>query len=613
MATKADIEYAEHFRALNSLLNRCERSEQAALLLSTCRNSYLTINALFAELQVLMGDAREASPLRSGCELMIQRADPVRIKDRFARAVLPVREFEKKQTVWRERRSIEADIQRAKQALADYDLLAAARIDRVLTKTNALYLTGGGWSRDVLALDLHDRPHLDRFHDALVRIFAILAGCTELGYHAAKVLELNSAPSDSVQTQLDLQTGVDDEQITQASELVLDLARALANHCDWEVAQTDGSLVVRISPGYERPSNAGQSSDVRLPVVPTPSAICEAAPELGAMIREALYLAHFMMCKEFEPNVARAPMPEPFVVSLPAPAPTSDKGVASPLKIDRIRCSIEAPADAARIAIAHLTVPEEKLNLRSYRVADDVAEIVARDVRRAIQAAEAAQCRGIIFPEYSVPRLMLGELMELSERHRLVIVAGLEGDWVQGQLCDEAAVAIPGERRLHFQRKQEPSLEEEAGSAFLRDGELRLFMNSPIGDFSVVVCSDFLQMSTLQMWAAPAPSPELVVVTARNRYHELYTSFAIADAARLYAAVLIANVCDGPNGATCVGSCMVLPKRHSQVDHGVTATVAGEFIQAISIHDVPLRAIRARSRGKPEGGFLAVPANARRS
>ena len=133
--TRDDIEWASDFAALNALLNACgNNSERATLLLSTCRNPYLTINALFVDLQVLMGDARDLSDLRSGAELMMDGKNARQIRALFGRAMQTIHEFESKREVWEDRREIWQEIQQAKQKLESIEGLGlSSRIDLVLS------------------------------------------------------------------------------------------------------------------------------------------------------------------------------------------------------------------------------------------------------------------------------------------------------------------------------------------------------------------------------------------------------------------------------------------------------------------------------------------------
>jgi len=66
------LEFAASWIALNRLITKCKGQERATLLLSTCRNAYMTANALFTELQVILGDGNQQFSLRAGAELLIK-------------------------------------------------------------------------------------------------------------------------------------------------------------------------------------------------------------------------------------------------------------------------------------------------------------------------------------------------------------------------------------------------------------------------------------------------------------------------------------------------------------------------------------------------------------
>ena len=220
---------------------------------------------------------------------------------------------------------------------------------------------------------------------------------------------------------------------------------------------------------------------------------------------------------------------------------------------------------------------------------------------------------GIIFPEYSIPKSLCDELHGTANEHGIVIVGGLEGDWKGNKLADRALVAVPGETVLHYQFKQEPSLYEEAGTAFYRDGIIRIFSGSPIGDFAVTVCSDWLETATIKAWTPDQLMPEVLIVVARNNYVDLYRSFAIADSMRLYAAVVVANVREMDGESSNEGSCVVVPHGKRPELESEHVPVGGTYCASLSVFDLNMRAIRARSRGKPEPGYLAVPKSAQRT
>lgn len=610
--TEEDIRWASQFRSLHLLLKQCPSSEKATLLLSTCRNAYMTVNALFTELQSLMGDAVDPSAIRGGAEYLIAKdLDVSKLRERFARAIQTVREFELKRQVWADRSDLWQEIERTKEAIATVDPLAAPTVELLLRNTRIPDQSfGDGFEHEVLAIDLADRPHLGPYFEILDRQKTILGHAAHLGWSVAAAL---AAQSRQPQLEFGDTTHSRADEASSASRIP-DIIRSLAEACDWLVVRTPQGTAVQLSDNYVRPQNAANRTQIVLPALSSVDPIDASAADIGFLIREVLYFVHTNLAEAFRPNVAQQPMPSLFSIALPMSVHTQHNGGSTPTIVKRIRCSERGePKDTIRIGLAGLAVPFGKMNGKNYALGADLAKKVSIDVRRAVEAAREAKCDAVVFPEYSVPRAMLTELHNLANLHGMVIVGGLEGEWLHGKLYDQAAVFIPGEKRTYFQSKQEPSLEEEAGDGFYRDGEIKLFSNSPIGNFSVVVCSDFLQLATLRSWRDDAELPEVMFVIARNKYRDLYINFAKADSVRLYTSVVISNVCDDSDEvASANGSCVVMPAQLQMELSGDIFSVGGQFIESLTAYDISLRAIRAKSRGKPDKGYIAVPKSAQR-
>jgi predicted amidohydrolase len=604
--TRDDISWAEEFRALYSLLDFCPRSEKAALLLSTCRNAYMTANALFVEIQLLLSESKGGA-LRGACELMIQTGEWTKIRDYFGNAIRTLREYENKKEVWTERHGIHSEVLAATASLDNSDVLAASRVQSMLKHVRIPpEAIGDGWNSDLLAIDLQDRPHLDKYFESLDKVFSLLNKCAQVGLSVTRFL------STERQQELVLSGNAREDKV--GLDVITNLLRELVHLCEWDWEEKGPTSVISIIGNYDRPATLEKRDKVELPILRSLEDVSQSSKNVGFLLREILYYCHAIVCREFEPNVARPPLPAPFQINLPVRGPSAQAGYSSAVRVNRVRCSLNAnPPDKVTVGIAALAVPIRCLDLRSYQIKAEFEEKIKRDVRLALKEALAQGCQVIVFPEYSVPRSMQQELMEWARSNERTIVAGMDGDWIDNKLCDKALVAIPGEPKLHFQCKQEPSLEEEAGRAFYRDGQFWLFSNSPIGDFGVVLCSDLFQLSTLQMWHHDAPLPEILFVVARNHFNDLYLSIAKADSMRLYCAVVISNVSETEGGASDNGSCVVVPNRNNQLVKGTDYLVTGgAFINKIMSFQISLHAIRARSRGKPEAGYFAVPYGAKR-
>ncbi|WFU26759.1 hypothetical protein QA649_11280 [Bradyrhizobium sp. CB1717] len=607
--TREDLEFASSWIVLNRLITNCKGQERATLLLSTCRNAYMTANALFAELQVILGDGIQPSGLRAGAELLIKGATAAQpLKTHFGRAIQTIREYEKKGNVWSDRQVIWADIEQAKVEIDKLDPLSSSRVEVVLDTPASASGNYEGQDRELLEINLQPRPHLDETFRRLDETFAVLKAAADLGFKTA--LALDRDPQEQLALVADTREQSADKAVAEITSCVLKLATA----CHWHSTENGAKRTIGLTSGHARPQMAGRADDVDLPGQVNASNIEGIVSALGLLVREAMYVAHWKLCDFFQPNVAKPPLPPLFKIRLPFAVADQTSGSRSRTSVRVVRCSAPPVADKVRIGLAHLAVPVKHLNTRSYAFDDQVAQDVADDVRRAIHAAAKDGCNAIAFPEYSLPNALTNEIHALANKESIVVIGGLEGSFQDGKLCARAIIAIPGESQPHFQYKQRPSLQEANGDAFFRDDQLSLFLRTPVGDFSVVVCSDFLELGTLQAWKHTTPLPDLVFVIARNDYPDLYVSMAKADAVRLYTCVAICNVLDDKesDAASLEGSCVIVPNRTKMELQASELAVEGRFLTGISVYEVPLHAPRARINGKPDQGFFAVPHTAQR-
>lgn len=608
--TPADLEFAAAWIALNRLIVKCKGQERATLLLSTCRNAYMTANALFTELQVILGDGVQPPGLRAGAELLIKgTATAQLLKTHFGRAIQTIREYEKKSSVWNDRQLIWADIEQAKAEIDKLDTLSSSRVEAILDTPVSASGNYEGQDRELLEVNLESRPHLDETFRRLDETFAVLRAAADLGFKAA--LALDRDPQAQLALVTDPREQFGDEAVAEINSCVTRLVTA----CRWHSTEKERKRTVGITSGHTRPRMAGHADDVDLPCEVNASNVEEIIGELGQLVREAMYVAHWKLCDFFQPNVAKPPLPALFKIRLPFPVAEQTPGSLARLSVRPIRCGADPAPDSVRIGLARLAVPVKHLNTRSYAFEErKIEQDVADDVRRAIHVAAQGRCRAVIFPEYSLPNSLANEIHALARKESIVVIGGLEGMTIGDKLCARAIVAIPGEGQPHFQCKQQPSLQEANGNAFFRDDNLSLFLNTPIGDFSVVVCSDFLELGTLQAWHHSKPLPDLVFVIARNEYPDLYVSLAKADAVRLYTCVAICNVLDDKktDTASLGGSCVIAPNRTKMELQASEIPAQGNFLTGISVYEVPLHVPRTRISGKPDQGFFAVPRTAQR-
>jgi HAD superfamily phosphoserine phosphatase-like hydrolase len=122
----------------------------------------------------------------------------------------------------------------------------------------------------------------------------------------------------------------------------------------------------------------------------------------------------------------------------------------------------------------------------------------------------------VIFPELSVPREYLDELAVWSRRQNVIVIAGSHYELVDGSWCSACPVIVNG--NVYITYKSIPSPFEDSGinDQGLQPGpEVRKFRNSRIGNFSVLICSDYLDDATRHLLIDS--DVDLIIVIACQR------------------------------------------------------------------------------------------------
>ena len=602
-ADKAKIKFGRDFKDLYYFIDRFSEPAKVTLFLSTCRNAYCTLNALFVDIQCLLsGDRTKNPPIRYGCELLIKGHKSDNAKKHFERARQTIEECNRKRSVWESREQISRDIQNMKEKTRASDPTMADSIGVLINKVDGPNLNlQDGWHSYLLKVDITEQSSLNDEFKELDTALNILDLATNLGRKVSIIAPVIS--NDDAQAALPLEAPVDSNTIKKDMEDILRIIRQVAEACAWNCDDQENELIIQSDFSF---SKRAEFTD-----------ITEFTRPIGLLIRETLYHVHSKICETFVPNTADLPMPDFFRIRL---TPPSDFPMGATenhsIKLQRVRCAPQADrlTDKPRLALAALAVPRAELKGRALEFEQETAEKIEEDIDRAIQKAADEQCSAILFPEYSVPYSISNEkLLKLANDKKIVIVGGLEGrlegHWNNRKFCNKAVIAIPGEPNIHYQCKQKPSLDEVDKGHFYRDGVLHLFSNSPIGDFSVIVCSDLMELDILQVWEPKGRLPELLLIVSRNQHHDIFQSMAIGDSIRLYAGVAIANVNDDDSGndANSEGSCVVMPMRDKPLLDKVPIPLHGRHLSGIDIYDIDLDGIRGRSRGKPTKGFIRPP------
>ncbi|MBI2305142.1 MAG: class II aldolase/adducin family protein [Chloroflexi bacterium] len=152
----------------------------------------------------------------------------------------------------------------------------------------------------------------------------------------------------------------------------------------------------------------------------------------------------------------------------------------------------------------------------------------------------------LVFPEYAFPESteINSALQEAAQKNTAIIVAGFEPG-PKNEPVNKCRVYFPtGEHydqiKLHLSPKEEQY--EKIVAAHAKCGkELQVFVNTPIGDFAVLVCYDFTSVELLPMlWG----KVDHLIIPCRNEATSTFQTLAGALAYSMYAHYIICNYPD---------------------------------------------------------------------
>lgn len=167
----------------------------------------------------------------------------------------------------------------------------------------------------------------------------------------------------------------------------------------------------------------------------------------------------------------------------------------------------------------------------------------------------------VVFPEMFFPTSRLDDLKKQSEKDNLIIITGLDYENISpGQFVNSCAVALPDGRVI----RQKKLLKSKYDSPMMVEGDELFVFKTPIGNFSVFICYDYLSAHDLIKLRGVIDT--LFVLTLNpdvKSYHEK----AIADAySTLYGFIFIVNAFDPDHSPPISGrSGSYGPCRHERV------------------------------------------------
>jgi hypothetical protein len=241
----------------------------------------------------------------------------------------------------------------------------------------------------------------------------------------------------------------------------------------------------------------------------------------------------------FKPNISEIKMPPPFIISFDQKylinhetnevygSHAGDFGISLP--------------DSVTIAIPCVALPFA-ISIQRLSYVEDAYRKTVRDFAiNSIHAAKANDANIVLFPEYFLPReRYLDEIMKCAEREGIYLIGGTEGLFSQdkGAFLNEAVILLSGCANPYYQKKHKRSSEEPQ---LYTDNKVLFFTSTSIGNFCVIMCSDYRELDVLDAVRRIAPKLDFIFVLANNKHPDLFVKFAQADADRFYTNIIICN------------------------------------------------------------------------
>lgn len=590
---RSDLDYAHQFELMAKLVQSCTKSDMVALRLSTCRNIYLTINAVFIDLQYALGHGSMPSTLSHLIEAL-RRKDYKRAKTLYAEAREAIAIGKHKLQVWDSREDLDAEIGVAKAAfsLADRGLIDAL-LNEVRTSTPD---AAQSWDREYYRWSSKEydvvRSKLIKLRDSYARVEAILN--VAYAYESLAVNDdLFAGDRASVWA------GVFDALCSNNAHLDIILREDAAS---WTTSNHEQRIVER---SWGSPAKAEEYFDC----------VLEHLKGVASSVYEELTF-------EFRPNVGVPPLPQPFVLDLSQYAPGSMLTQFSPPKV-LIEDDQKSSQPVVKVARLDCGIPLGYFNIETARyTGDDRREEVRKLVRAAISDAAAGGAQLIAIPEYVYPRGDEDELPAMATEKNIIVIAGLEGRTIRSGgrdlLVDEVRVCLPG-RRAITQFKERPSVYEPT---LWHQSEQKVYFRTTVGTFAVVLCSDYREADTLSALASSPTKIDLLVVCSFNPNPPQYVNFAMTDCHRLYTHIFIANnyapeasgSASSARQTSAFGSGVASPRKRAENSFDIAGVERRELAlpdigggtPAIVIHELRPSDVK-KGTDSPEPGFSPCP------
>lgn len=623
--SESDTQYARVFASVAKAIDHCPHDGQVTLLLSTCRNEYLTINAIFTDLKMCVSQRTGGVSL---FDRFISGVAHNTLANKSARDVrgelgLLLKQARDKRKVWDSREALWIEYEEAAKQVPD--IIGQRDARSVLTSSQPIPHDDGTWPGQYTRMS----KDVTRVHDKLELLAEITASLSAVYELVDLIGNLDTNPAGDV--------SLFDSEVPPGP-LTVDWSGAIASAEErgvWYASAGAGGgakLSHKNLPGADQGwANERVTKNVELLTSSQPGK--ETGDQIAAALRFAetgVTHARFLLKRAFMANAARLPMPQPFLIDLTPREPVTRSESAPRAFRRNITQVVEGDkrGDRTRIAVLRVAIPEAWHNHeRYYHYNADIADLAAITslIEAAVCAAAEAGAKFLFLPECFIPRAAVKIAKTAAGRAGVNLIGGLEARIDDpGRTVNEALIWFPDEAADDpeisglelFQGKQGPSIFEVGRANFAEDARLNVVKNTLLGNLGVVVCSDYLEADLMAALSVEeAPRLHALAVIARNPSQSVFTALAQADSIRLYSHVIVINSTDGsdkqltPNPD---GGCIVAaPRGRAPLDAetrvplaGLLGTPAGFQTPELLIWELDVAGVHARNNRGDQSGWL---------
>lgn len=497
-----------------------DESESFALFLSTCRNIYLTINALFRDLRDIFGSIEGRDGVFGALQQL--RGGAVASLDLEA-LTIAFAASDAKSDCWSRRDHFKQLLTEQIELLRERSRLDAQLVEEIL--------------KDVAIHEQFcDLDSIQQFLEIDVQEPDEMALLLK---HIERTITKLRAPQQFLKHAKEINLRMQEHEAMNREPSLFPSDTGEINPFDAEKARMVRwvELITENKESNLVPAVCQERDWINRFLEADPETTAKMLLDLAADFQTETLKEYQEINKRFKPNIGKAPLPSAFLIDLSTQTPNAPSAEsstpASPHRFSSKRIR------ELQIAVAQPPFPSDLISLSTCRYRDDSSRTHAITwAESAVDLAVKSGCGLIVFPELFLPESGIDSLREFALRAGISVVTGIEGQWVDGLFSNSAGIWLAHERRDIRQYKRHPSNLEPA--TFFTKGGQQIFLNSSIGNFAVFLCSDFREFDIVAA-VESQPFIDYLLVCCCNPYPDIWKHMAISDAARLHCYVVVSN------------------------------------------------------------------------